>query len=42
VFNDVAKIKEQHPTLTWEQAKELSPVRKDPARTANANETASP
>lgn len=41
VFADVSTIKEKHPTLTWEEAKSLSPIYNDPARTANPDEVSS-
>lgn len=42
IFKDVAAIKEKHPTLTWEEAKNLSPVYNDPARTANPDMYSNP
>lgn len=42
IFSDVIKIKEQHPTLTLEQAMKFSPIANDPARTANTDEYSSP
>jgi len=42
IFQDTAKIKDQHPTLSWEEAMKLSPIANDPARAANPEADASP
>jgi hypothetical protein len=42
IYQDVLKIREKHPTLTLEEAMNLSPVAKDPARTANPDTSSSP
>lgn len=42
IFADTIKIRQEHPTLSLEQAMKFSPIANDPARTANTEEYSNP